>query len=532
MKRADICLLLEGTYPYVRGGVSSWVHQIISGLPELSFSLVFIGSRRADYAEQKYTLPDNVCHLETHYLEDAYAGLAPVPMKVSERRLEPIVDLHDYLVSRAGRCAFAVPLARAAGAAEPGTHQGHDALGAEERRLERVVDTVLTTLESSDGITAAEFLFGSGSWELIRRRHLEGDASASFIDYFWTVRILHGPMFLLGRLARGIPDASVYHSVSTGYAGLLGALLERQRRRPFILTEHGIYTKERRIDLNQAEWLDRLGPPGARNGDAGGPLRKLWIRCFESLGRLAYRSANPILSLYAGNQARQIDDGADPARTRIIVNGIDTRRFGPARAARPEAVPRVIGLIGRIVPIKDVKTFVRTMSLVCQELPDVEGWIIGSADEDSTYDIECRLLTESLGLGARVKFLGHQNVAELLPKLGLLMLTSISEAQPLAILEALCAGVPCVATDVGACREQLEGASREDRALGAAGRVVPFADHQALSRAAIELLTQPETWRACQRAGIERVARYYDDARMLASYRGVYRDALGGAWPA
>lgn len=522
MKRADVCLLLEGTYPYVRGGVSSWVHQIISGLPELSFSLVFIGSRRADYADQKYELPGNVCHLETHYLEDAYAGLEPVAVKVSERRLEPIVALHEYLVSRAGRCAFQFAPPSASAGAE----------GAEARRLEQVVDDVLTTLESRDGITAAEFLFGSGSWELIRRRHLEGDASASFIDYFWTIRILHGPMFLLARLARGIPDASLYHSVSTGYAGLLGALLERQRRRPFILTEHGIYTKERRIDLNQAEWLDRLGPPGSRSGDAGGPLRKLWIRCFESLGRLAYRSANPILSLYAGNQARQIDDGADPARTRIIVNGIDTRRFESARAARPEGVPRVIGLIGRIVPIKDVKTFVRTMSLVCQELPDVEGWIIGSADEDSTYDVECRLLAESLGLGARVKFLGHQNVADILPKLGLLMLTSISEAQPLAILEALCAGVPCVATDVGACREQLEGSSREDRALGAAGRVVPFADHQALSRAAVELLTQPDTWRACQRAGIERVARYYDDARMLASYRGVYRDALGAAWPA
>jgi len=519
MSRADVCLLLEGTYPFVRGGVSSWVHQIISGLPELTFSLVFIGSRRADYAERKYTLPENVAHLETHYLEDAYAGLEPLPRRVSERKLEPIVDLHEYLLSRAARCTRHLAAPDAAPAAE-------------QQRLERAVDVVLTTLEQSDGISAAEFLFGSGSWELIRRRHLEGDASASFIDYFWTIRILHGPMFQLARMARVIPDASAYHAVSTGYAGLLGALLERQRRRPFILTEHGIYTKERRIDLNQAEWLDQLGPPGAKNPEAGAHLRKLWIRCFESLGRLAYRSANPILSLYAGNRARQIDDGADPARTRIIVNGIDTRRFEPARAARPERTPRVIGLIGRIVPIKDVKTFVRTMGLVSQELPDVEGWIIGSADEDSSYDVECRLLVESLGLGERVKFLGHQNVAEILPKLGLLMLTSISEAQPLAILEALAAGVPCVATDVGACREQIEGTTPDDRALGHAGRVVPFADHQALGRAAVELLTQADTWRSCQRAGIERVARYYDDAQMLASYRDVYRDALGATWQA
>ena len=62
--------------------------------------------------------------------------------------------------------------------------------------------------------------------------------------------------------------------------------------------------------------------------------------------------------------------------------------------------------------------------------------------------------------------------------------------------------------------------------------MVPFADHQALGRAAVELLTQTDTWRSCQRAGVERVARYYDDAQMLASYRNVYRDALGATWPA
>jgi glycosyltransferase involved in cell wall biosynthesis len=511
MTRADVCLLLEGTYPFVRGGVSSWVHQIISGLPELTFSIVFIGSRRSDYQEAKYRLPANVTHLETHYLEDAYAGYVPSRVHLPERKLEATRDLHEYLTVRTGRCPVSA---------------------AENERLERSVDAVLTTLERRDGISAADFLFGSGSWEYIRRRHLEGDANASFIDYFWTLRIVHGPMFQLARVAVGMPEARVYHSVSTGYAGLLGAYLERQRRKPFILTEHGIYTKERRIDLNQAEWLDQLGPPGAKNPEAGAHLRKLWIRCFESLGRFAYRSANPILSLYAGNRQRQIDDGADPARTRIIVNGIDTRRFEAARAARPASVPAVIGLIGRIVPIKDVKTFIRTIGLVTRELPDVEGWIIGGADEDSSYDVECRLLVESLGLGERVKFLGHRNVVEVLPDLGLLMLTSISEAQPLAVLEAFAAGVPCVTTDVGACREQIEGTTPEDRALGQAGRVVPFADHEALSRAAIELLKDNEAWLSCQAVGLARVQKYYDERRMLDSYRSVYRDALEGTWQA
>jgi len=510
MSHADICLLLEGTYPFVRGGVSSWVHQIINGLPELSFSIVFVGSRREDYSESKYQLPKNVVHMETHYLEDAYAGYTPSRVKLPERRLTATQDLHDYLSLQAERCP--VP-------------------DGERARLERAVDDVLTTVERRDGISASDFLFGSGAWEYIRQRHLTGDESASFIDYFWTVRIVHGPMFQLARVAQNLPAARAYHSVSTGYAGLLGAYLERQRRKPFILTEHGIYTKERRIDLNQAEWLDRLGP-GGKSPEASAHLRKLWIRVFESLGRLAYRSANPIVSLYAGNRARQIDDGADPARTRIIVNGIDTRRFEAARAARTPEVPRVIGLIGRIVPIKDVKTFIRTIGLVTRSLPDVEGWIIGGADEDSSYDVECRLLVESLGLSERVKFLGHRNVTEVLPGLGLLMLTSISEAQPLAVLEAFAAGVPCVTTDVGACREQIEGTTAEDRALGHAGRVVPFADHEALSRAAIELLSDARAWASCQAVGLARVQKYYDERSMLDAYRRVYRDALEGPWPA
>jgi hypothetical protein len=73
---ADIALLLEGTFPYVSGGVSSWVNQIIRAYPEYRFALVFLGSRRSDYGDMKYALPDNVVHLETHYLHEQWGGAA------------------------------------------------------------------------------------------------------------------------------------------------------------------------------------------------------------------------------------------------------------------------------------------------------------------------------------------------------------------------------------------------------------------------------------------------------------------------
>ncbi len=67
---ADVMLLLEGTFPYVSGGVSSWVNQMIRAFPDLRFGIVFIGSRREDYGDMAYQLPPNVVHLETHYLYD------------------------------------------------------------------------------------------------------------------------------------------------------------------------------------------------------------------------------------------------------------------------------------------------------------------------------------------------------------------------------------------------------------------------------------------------------------------------------
>lgn len=504
---ADIALLLEGTYPYVRGGVSSWVHQIITGLPSVKFSLIFVGGRRSDYGEIRYELPKNVVHVETHYLEDAWKQTKGTrPSRAGENQFKQSADLHDFLkYSAAGKCPEGVDMAQ----------------------LGWTADRVLSLLERPDGLCVNDYLSHPIAWEHIRKAHLEGDDQASFVDYFWSLRLMHGPLFQLARIANAAAPARAYHTISTGYAGFLGALLQRRYQRPLILTEHGIYTKERRIDLNQADWFEQLhaGREDASLGTTHA-LRELWIRFFESVGRLTYRAADPIISLYEGNRSRQLQDGAENLRTRVIVNGIDPKRFAPAFAQRGAEVPRVVGLIGRVVPIKDVKTFIRTMRQVIAAVPQAEGWIIGGSDEDPAYAQECEALARSLGIADKLKFLGHQNVIEILPKLGVLMLTSISEAQPLAILEAFAAGVPCVATDVGACREQIEGGTPEDQALGQAGRVVPFADADALARAAVELLSDNSTWHACQAAARQRVARHYSQEAMLDAYLKVYQAAL------
>ena len=73
----DVCLLLEGTYPYVAGGVSSWIHNLIKGMPELTFTSVCILASSKEKAEFRYEVPDNFVDSRVIYLHD------PVDMKRS-----------------------------------------------------------------------------------------------------------------------------------------------------------------------------------------------------------------------------------------------------------------------------------------------------------------------------------------------------------------------------------------------------------------------------------------------------------------
>src|SRR5256885_8829339 len=90
---------------------------------------------------------------------------------------------------------------------------------------------------------------------------------------------------------------------------------------------------------------------------------------------------------------------------------------------------------------------------------------------------------------------------------------------PLVILEAQAAGVPVVSTDVGSCRQLIDGLEPQDQALGSCGRVVGIANPEALADACLELLSSPTQWQAASAAGIARVERYYSDRLLFERYR-------------
>lgn len=494
---ADVGLLLEGTYPYVSGGVSTWVHDIITGFPELTFGICFLGATPETYGAVKYRLPRNVVHVEVHHLMASQRPAAP-----PHRRRRP-ADVAGHLAA----------LARLHEAMRAGTAPAPD-----------VIDTLLT-LDGDNGLSLYEFLHDDRVFAELCAEYDAHHDETSFIDYFWTLRTMHVPLFKVAAIARALPRFRALHAVSTGYAGALGALVHHGRGTPLVLTEHGIYTKERTIDLAHAAWIND-GP--AHVSQAGfGSLRRLWIQFFEALGRMAYAAADPIVSLYEGNRARQIADGAEASRTRVVPNGIDVDRFAAVRRDDQSTPPPVIGLIGRIVPIKDIKTFVRAMREVVGAIPGAQAWIVGPEEEDSRYAQECRALASTLGLDGAVRFLGYRPAEEVLPQLGVAVLTSISEALPLFVLEAFAAGVPVVATDVGSCRELIEGQGRAGDVPGHAGIVTAIASPLETARAIVELLRDPVRWGEVRRVATARVNALYGRARMLAAYDDIYQTALG-----
>lgn len=497
-QRADVGFLLEGTYPYVSGGVSNWVHQMLHGFPELSFALCFIGSRRQDYGEAKYELPPNVVHMEAHYLYEGGEAPEVEPIRGDPALIDRVERLHDYL--RAPE-AYAEDVHLVA---ELGNDLGH-------------------------ALDERQFLYSQEAWQYIRRQFKRFSTDPSFVDYFWTVRSMHAPLFRLARIRDALPHVRVFHTASTGFAGYLGALAKQKYGRPLVLSEHGIYTMERKIDLFAAQWIADNRSVFQRDATEIPYFRQMWIRFFEVLGKACYDAADEITALFEANRRHQIDDGAAADKTRNIPNGVQVERYAPLRAARPSAPPPVLCLIGRVVPIKDVKTFIRAMRTVANRMPGAEGWIAGPADEDPAYADECRALAQGLGLSERIRFLGFQDVVELLPKVGLVVLSSISEGLPLVVLEGFAAGVPAVCTDVGACRQLIEGLEPEDRALGPAGRIVGIADPQALAEAALSLVADPVAWRAAAQAGIRRVEHEYDERLMFERYRAVYARALGAS---
>jgi tetratricopeptide (TPR) repeat protein len=166
--------------------------------------------------------------------------------------------------------------------------------------------------------------------------------------------------------------------------------------------------------------------------------------------------------------------------------------------------------------VKDIITLIKTAAKVKELIPDVKFIVYGSITVEEYYK-ECLQLKDSLSLGESFIFAGHtMDMAEAYKTGDVIALSSISEAFPYSIVEAMMSGKAIVATDVGGIKE----------ALGDCGILVSPRNAEEFSKAIIKLLKNSELRSALSQAGRKRALNNFTIAKVNSSYRQSYNNLM------
>ncbi len=475
--KVKVCMVVEGCYPYIAGGVSSWVHGMIQSFPKVEFVILSIISSREQSGKFLYRLPENVSEVHELYLQD-------VDWNRKGRRRKRL-DRKEY-------------------------HELRSLV------LNQQVDwDVLFHLFQDTPVSLDKLLMGEDFLHIVREYYDLNFSQLVFSDFLWTMRSVYLP--LLFTLKMKLPKADLYHCVATGYAGVLGSMAKSLYGSRLLISEHGIYTREREEELLRAEWVK-------------GIYKNIWIEQFHKMSGLAYERSDLVTSLYRHARELQIDLGCPGEKTMVTPNGVSVEKLQdlPGKEAEDEGMVH-IGAVLRVTPIKDVKTMIQAFSFAKEREPRLKLWIMGPCDEDEEYAKECFEQVEALEL-ADVVFTGRINIRDYLGRMDATILTSISEGQPLTILESFAAHKPVIATDVGNCAGLIYGENDE---FGQAGILTHIMNVDEIAQAMVDMARNEHMRLNMGECGYKRVTAGYRIEHMRKTYRDIYKDfaeSMGLAW--
>lgn len=471
---AKICFICEGSYPYVVGGVSSWIQALLLANKEHQFYIVCIIPDEK-FAQIKYEVPDNVIEIRNIVLNKKYR-ISPLKIlsnkdRIGKEMIDQIKRAMDF-----------------------------------HNEDSKKTFQLLEELSKEKYGNPMEITMSLPFWKAMISYYMENHRNIGFNIFYWTYRNIF--LNLLSLAKEDMPIADIYHPVSTGYAGYLGAFAGSRNSGKIVLTEHGIYPREREEEVLGATWIEKS-------------FKSIWIDFFYALSKITYDYSDQIVTLFERNREIQIEGGAPREKTLVVPNGVDTLYYESVKKEKKDGFN--IGSVLRIVPIKDVKTMLRGYKLALSRMRGAHLYLIGPIEENSKYYKECLQLVKDLQMEDYVTFTGRKDVKEYYKFLDLLLLTSISEGQPLSLLEGLASGVPFISTDVGDCREILLG----KKEIGDAGVIVPPTDYRELGETMVNLYQDREKLRKMGERGKEIVKKYYEKNYYVEEYKKIYQN-LGG----
>ena len=473
-----VAMVTEGTYPVSMGGVSTWCDQLITGMPDHQYevtAIVATGQERV-----VWSAPPNLASARRVPMWSTWP--APLRFRAADRRrAEQLLDaMWDAVLAPDGTVS-------------------HD----------RFARTLHGLVELSRTVSISRMLAAKGSvpallaaWQAqqvpVGNRPLHvGEAVmvCGLVD-----RILALIDVRLG-------DVDVVHATGNGPSALIGLAHMWRSGTPGVMSEHGVYLRERYLALGETEM------PWA--------ARRAIMAFMSALCRLSYREYPKTLPVNRFNARWEKLLGAGECQVETIVNGVD-----PAMYTAVESEPEVptISFVGRIDPLKDLETLIRAFALVRQAVPDARLRIFGPVQPSNVpYRTKMVDLASELSVSGGLSWEGPSAGSRPAIEAGsIVALSSISEGLPFTLMEAMMCGRATVNTDVGGVSECLDDEQRT-------GRLVPARDPRAFADACIELLTNDLLRRRMGQLARQHSLQKFDLQVCLDAYRSQYARALAGA---
>ena len=457
-----VCILSEGSYPVIRGGLSEWAHMLIKSLADVRFDVFCI----VPYDEPRVPVYEKLPNIDQIIIKPIVRANPGRPqIDLTQQTRNGIPNLFKQMT-----------------------------LG-QSLPVEEIYDPDQKYPVNKDWLASREY------WNTLVTIYNELYPQEGITDFFWTIfgfaTILVDSFNFIGE----IPDADIYHSLSTGFSGYAGALAKIVKHKPMITIEQGLYLVERRAEL-------------ARNRELTTLYRDLGNKFAESLVKTTYKYADRIVPPCRFPHTKiETDLGADPSKITVIHNGIEVDRFTPGKRETRE-VP-LIGCFARVVPIKGIIDLIRAAKIVTDRC-QAEFVVLGEI-QDKAYFEECSSLVKELGLSDSFRMVGHAKAEEWYRKVDIFTMASHSEGVPYALLEAMSSGLPSVCTGVGGIPEILtEGV----------GFVVEPRSPEALAEKLCHLIQNPETRHSMGQFAMHVAREKYTLAEMASNFRRLYEELV------
>lgn len=430
MASSRVLLTTEGSYPYFVGGVSTWCDYLLKGLPDYQFEVMaLLGPRPAPALAM--ALPNNVKALKALHIWRPRKG-KPASAAVRGRFLQALERLLAF--------AYEDPAEFSQG--------------------------LLELVQLGDTYDLWPLFEQNAAVHLLRRSLAVVVADLPVVAE--AVMAAHWLRAIVVPVAFTPPPTDLVHSVVNGLAAIPAWAASKQHGTPLLITEHGLYLRERYLGLS-AEATPHS-------------LKRFQALFYRTLARTLYAQASKVSAVLGFRPFWQQDLGVTAQQMRVVYNGVSPEAFPPT-AYKITPNPTLVW-VGRIDPLKDLATLIRAFAELKKQVPEATLRLFGPVPKgNEAYKASLNALIADLKVEG-IRFEGPISPsAQAYQNADLFVLSSVSEGFPYVLVEAMFSGVPVVATRVGGVPEVLDG--------GRVGRLVPPQNPTALANGMLEVLQDP-----------------------------------------